>query len=184
MSTCGWVFRTRGGPGRAGVLVAAGLLSAGLFAVGLLASGPSAAAAGASVSPSELVSRPDLDGQLVAVEGEVIGEVMERGDHSWVNLGDGSAAVGVWVRAEPARAVVFTGGHASVGDTVRVTGVFTLDCSEHGGEPDLHAQTFEVVAQGRVADHPVSRGRTYLALALLLGGIISGVATRLKRLAA
>ena len=37
-----------------------------------------------------------LDGQTVTYTGEVVGDIMKRGDHTWLNLSDGSNAMGVW----------------------------------------------------------------------------------------
>ena len=50
------------------------------------------------VSSTELIEKAkELDGKEIVYEGEVIGEVMTRGEYSWVNLNDGLNAVGVWM---------------------------------------------------------------------------------------
>ena len=38
------------------------------------------------------------DGKTVNYKGEVIGEVMVRGDYAWLHVNDGTIAIGIWVR--------------------------------------------------------------------------------------
>ncbi len=133
------------------------------------------------LSPSELVSRPESGPREVTVQGEAIGEVLARGDYSWVNVGDGSTAVGVWVDSEAARTVSVTGSHAWVGDTVVVEGVFYPACPQHGGEPDLHARSLRVLAAGHPAGNRAPPRRTVWAVALLALGAISALSVWLRR---
>ena len=108
-----------------------------------------------------------FDGRRVTYEGEVIQDLMRRGDHAWVNLNDGQNAVGVWVSAESLRAIRFSGSYDYRGDWVEVTGVFHAACPEHGGDVDLHAEDLWVVRSGEPTPHPVRGGDIGVALASL-----------------
>ena len=52
------------------------------------------------ISINDLINNTTAyDMQTVTVEGEAIGEALERGDHAWVNINDGSNAIGIWMTA-------------------------------------------------------------------------------------
>jgi hypothetical protein len=122
----------------------------------------------AAVSSTELLNGLSrFDGQRVTYEGEVIQDLMRRGDHAWVNLNDGQNAIGIWVRAESLRAIRFSGSYDHQGDWVEVTGVFHAACPEHGGDVDLHAEDLSVVQSGGPTPHPVRGGDVAVALASL-----------------
>ncbi|MBI5144664.1 MAG: hypothetical protein HZA27_00580, partial [Candidatus Omnitrophica bacterium] len=62
------------------------------------------------VSSSELINNAkQYDGQEVTYAGEVIGEVMCRGDFAWINLNDGQGAIGVWVDKALSAEIHFAG---------------------------------------------------------------------------
>ena len=92
-----------------------------------------------------------FDGKAVTFRGEVIG-VMTRGDYAWVNILDSGYAIGVWCRAVDAKKVSIIGDYSHVGDTVEVAGTFHMACTEHGGDLDIHADNFTMVAAGREVD--------------------------------
>jgi hypothetical protein len=127
----------------------------------------------AVVTPSDLATQVrQYDGQQVTLRGEVIGTVMRRGEYVWVNVGDGSTAVGVWV---PARILEMTGpggGYARTGDTVEVVGTFHAACPLHGGDPDLHAVAWRVVEKGCAREHCLPRWRWGLAAVLVGAGAL------------
>ncbi|MCM8792845.1 MAG: hypothetical protein NC898_00005, partial [Candidatus Omnitrophica bacterium] len=53
------------------------------------------------ISSTELLKNPrDYDGKRIIYEGEVIGDVMERGSFVWVNLKDKKFALGVYLAKE------------------------------------------------------------------------------------
>ncbi len=141
----------------------------------LVAAAPLAAqppGAGGPVSAEELIAGArEYDGRLVVFEGEVIRAVLPRGDHAWVNLHDGTAAVGVWVPLAATAEVRYAGQYKVRGDWVRVRGVFHRACPEHQGALDIHAEEFTVVAAGGpVAEH-LGGGKVF-ALAVLLGALL------------
>lgn len=88
------------------------------------------------------------DTKEIIYTGEVIGDIMQRGDHSWVNVSDGSNAIGVWISSDLVRDIKFTGRYKVKGDTVKVTGIFYRACKEHGGDMDIHASDIKILKQG------------------------------------
>jgi hypothetical protein len=89
-----------------------------------------------------------FDGKTVTFTGEVIG-VFIRGDYAWVNILDNEVAIGILCRAEDARKVTVIGDYGHVGDTVEAIGPFQMADSKQGGDLDIHADNFNVVAVGR-----------------------------------
>jgi len=164
------------------------LVGAVLPATGAASAGP---AGGGSfpgedtvLTPTGLTSDPGrYHGKPVTLKGEVIGSVMRRGDHVWLNVGDGVSAVGVWAPAQLGEAIRFTGGYASRGDTVVVTGLFSAACPLHGGDSDLHALAWRVVERGYRKEYPIPTWRWGLALSLAAGGaLLTLVAWRASRI--
>ena len=50
-----------------------------------------------SLTSKELIEGENtLDGSIVTYKGEAITAIMNRGEHSWVNLNDGYNAIGTW----------------------------------------------------------------------------------------
>ncbi len=100
----------------------------------------------------ELTEDPKgFDGRQVDYRGEVIG-VMIRGDYAWVNISDGGYAIGVWCTADDARSVSFVGDYSNFGDTVEIVGVYHMACLEHGGDMDIHAESFVISKTGNAID--------------------------------
>jgi hypothetical protein len=132
-----------------------------------------AAATAPLVSATELIERArELDGSEVTYVGEAIGDRMIRGGYAWVNVLDGTIAIGLWMPAPLARQVTNLGAHRRRGDRVEVTGVFHRACAAHGGDMDIHIRTLKVVEPGgRVPDRSTSIGRMVLALVLTAGAI-------------
>jgi hypothetical protein len=102
-----------------------------------------------TVSSAELISHAkDFDNTTVVYSGEVIGDVMARGDHAWINVNDGANAVGVWITAVMSGEIRNSGDFKHRGDKVEVTGVFNRVCGQHGGDLDIHGQSMLIVAPG------------------------------------
>lgn len=104
-----------------------------------------------------------LDGQTVTYTGEVVGDIMKRGDHTWLNLSDGSNAMGVWAETAALGQIAVAGRYGEKGDTVEVTGTFHRACREHGGDLDIHADTLTVLTPGSAVEHDVHWGRLIAA---------------------
>ena len=106
-----------------------------------------------SISSTELINNAkQYDGKSVVYKGEVIGDVMERGEFAWVNLNDGQNAIGIWVDKKLSREIIFTGNYKSSGDIIEVEGVFHRSCLEHGGDLDIHAGYLKKIKVGVSVD--------------------------------
>lgn len=129
-----------------------------------------------TVTLNDLVEKgKELDGKTLTVQGEAIGEALERGAYAWVNINDGTNAMGIWMKIEDAKKLAFYGDYKHKGDTLRVTGIFNRACKEHGGDMDIHADTVAVVANGYYAREEMSiqkiiAGAVLLILALIAAG--------------
>lgn len=140
-----------------------------IIALLLLLSPAVALADGNAVNSNDLIDHAkDYDNQVIVYEGEVLGDILYRGDHAWLAVFDGSNTIGVFVTAEQAQEISIVGGYGKHGDTVRIEGVFHRACAEHGGDLDIHAGTMTVLSVGNAVQMPVSRLIMILAFALPL----------------
>jgi hypothetical protein len=122
-----------------------------------------------SVSSNDLIDHAkDYDNKSVIYEGEVLGDILFRGDYAWLAVYDGSNTIGCYVTKSQAEQITYVGGYGKRGDTVRVEGVFHRACAEHGGDLDIHANTVTVLVEGDVVALPLSKLITILAIALPL----------------
>jgi len=108
------------------------------------------------------------DNQQVLYEGELIGSVLGRGDSAWLNLNDGSNAIGVWAPSAMAQIVKNAGYYHHRGDLVAASGIFHRSCPEHGGGLDIHAAQLTVLKSGGALPETISRKKN-MALVVLLG---------------
>ena len=122
-----------------------------------------------SVSSNDLIDHArDYDGTSIVYTGEVVGDILYRGDHAWLAVSDGSNTIGVYVSAEQAETISSVGGYGKRGDTIRVEGVFHRACAEHGGDMDIHAESLRILAVGGVVQTSLSRLVRVLAMLLPL----------------
>lgn len=122
----------------------------------------------------------EYDGKFVVYEGEVIGEIMPRGNFSWINVNDGQNALGIWLEKSLVKEILYTGSYKAKGDWVRVEGVFHRACPEHGGDLDIHAQGLLRVKSGRILAQRLNPGKRELALALFIILCLAWILRRLK----
>ncbi|MBI5145378.1 MAG: DNA-binding protein [Candidatus Omnitrophica bacterium] len=121
-----------------------------------------------SISSTELINHAkDYDGKEVTYAGEVIGEVMCRGDFAWINLNDGQGAIGVWVDKALSAEIHFAGSYQAKGDWVEVSGIFQRACPEHGGDLDIHARELKKITPGYLVNHGMDPERKKLVFILL-----------------
>jgi len=134
------------------------------------------------VSSADLISEAgQYDNKLVIFEGEVIGDIMKRGDYAWINVFDGVNAIGIWVGSKLAGEIRYTGSYKSKGDAVEVAGIFHRACPEHGGDLDIHAQALRRTAPGRNTQEKINPAKIIQAL-ILLGFVgLIWILTLLKR---
>jgi len=98
----------------------------------------------------------NYDGSQVVYEGEIIGDIMERGEYTWVNVHDGANAIGVWLPTSEAIKITYAGSYKYRGDIVRITGEFHRACIQHSGDLDIHASKLEIVKTGVKYDMPLN----------------------------
>ena len=134
------------------------------------------AAAADVTAVNELVDRSlQWNGKTVTIEGEAIGEMLPRGDCAWVNVNDGTNAVGVWMPLADAKKIGVYGDYHHTGDTLRVTGTFSRDCAEHGGDVDIHSVSVRLVKAGGEVEHPVSGGKKAAAAGLSAAALLAAL---------
>jgi hypothetical protein len=136
---------------------------------------------GQTVSSSELIAQAkNFDNKTVTYSGEVIGDVMKRGDFAWINVNDGANAIGVWIAAAMAGEVRSTGNFKRVGDTVEVVGIFNRVCVGHGGDLDIHAQSMRILSSGGVRPCIIDKAKKDWAIKLLGAMAIIWILSLLK----
>ena len=122
-----------------------------------------------AASGNELVENANmLDGQIVSFEGEVIGDIMNRGDHAWLNVNDGTRAIGIWAKKDQLNNIDRIGDYFNKGSVIKVVGVFHRACAQHGGDLDIHAEEITVLVKGYPIKHPIPGWKIPLAWALLI----------------
>ncbi|MBU1091042.1 MAG: DNA-binding protein [Candidatus Omnitrophica bacterium] len=123
------------------------------------------------VTSTELINNAkEYDGSTVAYEGEVIGDIMRRGDFVWLNVKDGKIALGIWAHNSLAKEIEFTGEYKSKGDRIQVSGIFNRACLEHGGELDIHAKSIKKLNSGKMIKEKLIIGKRNLVI--MLSGVI------------
>lgn len=118
------------------------------------------------LSSSEIVEKAkNLDGHSVTYEGEIIGDIMKRGDYVWINVSDDISALGVWTLAESLPPLAEAGNYRQKGARVQIAGTFNRACLEHGGDYDIHASQVVLIAPGYLV---VRQLNLYLAFAAII----------------
>lgn len=122
------------------------------------------------VSSDELINNPSkYDGKTIVYGGEVIGDIMKRGEYAWLSVSDGNA-IGVWVPSDLLKEINFSGNYKTTGDSVEVVGIFNAACNVHGGDLDLHAQAIKKIRSGAPKEEKVNTEKRNFAL--ILAGIL------------
>jgi aspartyl/asparaginyl-tRNA synthetase len=116
-----------------------------------------------------------LDGKTVTIEGEAIGDMMKRGDYSWLNISDGSNAVGVWGKNSIIEEVTALGNYKQKGDTVKIQGEFHRACSEHGGDMDIHINNLTIIEKGQKVPQPLDYNKIKILSLLSLAAFITSI---------
>lgn len=120
------------------------------------------------VSSNELINNAkQYDNKTVVYKGEVIGDVMRRGNYAWINVNDGERAIGIWLPADLTKEIAHTGSYKSIGDQIEITGVFHRACPEHGGDLDIHAQFLRKINSGRLIQNKLNTAKRNHAVVLL-----------------
>jgi aspartyl/asparaginyl-tRNA synthetase len=125
-----------------------------------------------SISSTELINNAkSYDGNTVVYKGEVIGDIMLRGEYAWINVNDEKNAIGIWIKKELIKDILCAGSYNSRGDMVEITGKFNRSCIEHGGDLDIHAQSITKISAGSKITYPLDKKEINLVLGL--SGIIA-----------
>lgn len=103
------------------------------------------------------------DGGQFIINGEVIGEIMNRGEFCWINIKDSTNAIGIWMKRSDAGQIMNFGSYRFVGDTVEIMGTFRRACIEHGGEADFHCEDLSVIKKGYPVEHKIGSTKSMLA---------------------
>lgn len=123
----------------------------------------------------------EYDGKPVVFEGEVIGDIMRRGAYAWVNINDGTSAIGAWVPQPLLADILMTGSYRGVGDWIEVGGVFNRACPQHGGDLDIHVQGLKKLRAGRDTAARLNPEKKKQVLILLGVLAVVWILTLLKR---
>jgi hypothetical protein len=114
-----------------------------------------------------------LDGKTVTINGEAIGDMMKRGDYSWLNISDGSNAIGIWGETSIINKVTTLGNYKQKGDMVEIQGEFHRACSEHGGDMDIHITNLSVIEKGRKVSQPIDYNKVKILSLLSLAALFT-----------
>ena len=129
-----------------------------------------------------LVENPaQYDKKKVTVRGEVIGDIMRRGEYTWLNILEDGASLGVWVLSALAEKIKFSGSYAVSGDRVIVQGTFFAKCPVHAADLDLHADSFIVEFSGRNHDYPLNAKKLELIFALGVAIVFFSLLSTMRR---
>ena len=130
--------------------------------------------AAAAIEINTLIEKSQaFDGQTVTVEGEAIGETMLRGEYAWINISDNTNAIGVWLKTSDAQKITSFGDYRHKGDTVKISGNFSRNCTEHGGDVDIHNQAMEIIEKGTNVPETITQTKINAASALFLFALLS-----------
>ena len=120
------------------------------------------------VSSAHLIDNAQsYHGQSVIYSGEVIGDIMIRGEYAWVNVHDGQQAIGIWLPKNLAETILYTGSYKAKGDWVEIAGIFHQVCKDHAGELDIHATSLKKIHSGYFISRVFNRRRMNKAVILL-----------------
>jgi hypothetical protein len=133
------------------------------------------------IPSSELINNAKAyDGEMIIYSGEVIGDIMVRGDNAWINVHDGQNALGVWVAKDLVKDIFYTAGYKYSGDIVEVKGIFHRACPQHGGDLDIHAVSLKKIIDGHCVKEEENVLKRNLAITLLGALCLVLILRRLK----
>lgn len=104
----------------------------------------------------------ELDGKEFIIKGEAIGEPLRRKDGTWINVSDGSVAVGLFMKNELADNIKVYGNYDYKGDIIEAKGIFHKACTAHDGEIDFHINEIKVISKGKVTIHKITKMKIFI----------------------
>ena len=123
----------------------------------------------------------EYDGKIVAYEGEVIGDVMGRGEYAWINVNDNKNAIGIWLPRDLTKGIIYTGNYKAQGDWLEISGIFHRACPEHGGDLDIHAQSLRKIKSGIPTAEKLDLDKRNLIVVLAGVLLLAWILSLLKR---
>jgi hypothetical protein len=126
-------------------------------------------------SPTELINNAlKLDKQEIELQGEAVGEIIERDNGMcWINIFDGSSAIGVYINIEEAKKIGIFGTHKFKGDIVAIKGKLYANDELTGGELDVQGNSLKVVTPGNPIPHLVPLWKIIFAVAGLASSALA-----------
>ena len=132
-------------------------------------------------SSNELIEKAkELNGRKLNYRGELITAIMDRGDHSWINLKDDVNAIGVWCKSSSLAGVKLIGNYKNRGDIIEVSGIFNRACSIHNGDLDIHADTISIIRHGFPVDRDIDMKMVHSTVILFMIAILTIIIFRKK----
>jgi hypothetical protein len=146
---------------------------------------PAAPAMAQEIAVSELLNEsPNLSGQEITIEGELVGDYGFRGDGwMWTQLNDdayvdhplrdgispvgGNIGVGVRIPTDMADGLDHPGGYHHRGPVVRLTGIWRHHDPARQGESYLEVEALAVIDGGRMLDEGIVWWTVIVGVALL-----------------
>jgi hypothetical protein len=133
----------------------------------------SAVAPAAADSTEILAEAAGNDGKTIVYTGEIIGDVMRRENGTWINVSDGSNALGIFISdnlqvSGLQVSDLQAGTYRQSGDRVQITGIFHRACPDHGGDIDIHATSLTLVSKSQETPHDIRLVMAAVAMLLLL----------------
>ncbi len=120
------------------------------------------------VTTKNLIENPKIyEGRNVVLRGEVIGDIMQRGEFAWINLHDQFNAVSVWIPWVLTREISHKGSYRYKGDTVEVRGIFRHSDPQLGSEFCIRADQLTVLEKGFFSAHPLTSAKINISLSML-----------------
>lgn len=155
---------------------------------GLMILNPLAWADDQVVSSVELIEEADqFNEQQVVYRGEIIGEVLDRGDHAWITVNDGhysrrplrryqelkggNEGMGIYCDLDQLESVTFLGSYTSVGDLLEIRGTFYKANPDHGGDLCIVADQVSLLREGHHVR--IHRLRNELLVALVMAALLA-----------
>ncbi|WML37899.1 hypothetical protein [Clostridium sp. OS1-26] len=113
----------------------------------------------------------EFNGKVVTIKAESIGEPLIRGNFSWINVNDGTNAIGIYMKNEDVQKIYKYGNYKEKGDIIEVTGIYKRNCEQHGGDVDIHADSVKILERGYIKEQPINKERRDIAFILMISTI-------------
>lgn len=114
-----------------------------------------------------------FDGSKVSITGEVIGDILVRGDYAWVNVNDKTSSLGTWIEMAKIDGLgIVPGRYDEIGTVVTLEGTFYRACAMHSGETDIHVEEIKLVETSKPVEHRIEDERVIWAVFALLTAFI------------